>query len=131
MKTLRDFPSKADPNKNPLHVVYSEVTFSELKTFDLMRLLNSFRKFNRDLFQYPAHYIGSKEYISEHIESHKGLYKTREHKAKARAILINWDWSEQKQSHRNRMKYYQALKKELATRNHLTKHEKRSIYKRS
>lgn len=43
-KRLEDFPHQCDINKHPLHEVYSKVTFSELRTFDLMRLLYSFQR---------------------------------------------------------------------------------------
>lgn len=129
MKRLEDFPIKADINKNPLYKVFSEVTFSELKTFDLMRLLNSFRRHNQDLFEYPYHYIGSEEYIKEFITNSPHLYKTTEEKLLAIEILTGWDWATEQDSHKKRMKYYLALKKELSKREHLTPHEKRSVYK--
>ena len=116
MKSLEDFPRKADPNKDPLHIVYSEVTFSELKTFDLMRLLHSYRKNNQRSLQLWQQSLDglSIEQIEEFCpnEHDKEFFKTIK---KGERIPES--------------KYLKALKKELNTREHLTPHEKRSIRK--
>jgi len=133
MKRLEDFPIKADPNTKPLHIVYSCVTFSELSTFDLMRLLCSFRRFNNDLFEYPAHYIGSSEYIKEFIHQNSSHYNNDPALMKKAFFLIKetFDFADAIQSHRKRMKYYQALKKELSKRPHLSRFEKSAAEKKS
>lgn len=128
-KRIEDFPHKADPNSNPLFIVYPSVTFSELKTFELMRLLNSFRRWNGDLFD-ESPMIGTMEHVDSFLEKYSHHYETPEQVEKARKYLFSvFDWKPIIDSRRKRLKYLTALKKELATREHLTPHEKRSAAK--
>lgn len=128
LKRLEDFEAVGDSDVTPLYAMYPSVPFSELRTFDLMRLLFSFRRSSRR----SEHKPGTKEYIDQLIKEKRHWYADNQQTGKAFNILTNnfdfsdaikqWEWSK---------KYEAALKKELATRENLTQHEKRSAHKRS
>lgn len=127
LKRLADFPKKANCNQCPLHELYPSVTFSELVTFDLVCLLHSFRRHHNHVYKVLCeggtvkegymYWFGNIYVDWSESELEKNLEKT-------------FDFGEENKSWTRSLKYLNALKKELSTRENLTPHEKRSVYQK-
>lgn len=113
-KKLEDFP--AVPLGTGWHLVcelYPSVTFSETRTFDLMRLLYAYRK-GAAKFYYLMKMLIELEVREEQVKGNK---------------LEPYFLFIKQHGRLPESKYSKALKAELAKREPLTKHEKRAAYK--
>lgn len=116
MKRLEDFPKITDNQfKHPqyLHVIYPSVTFSELRTFDLLRLLYGYRIHQDRIYRRIKSWLNASSRGEWKLATTLSWFSSK----KVFSVMLNDSLPEDP--------YVIALKRELSKREHLSKHQRK------